>query len=522
MYDSIIENGTVLDGRGSLAKQMDIGLRDDGTIVAMGDLSGESSMHRYDATGQIVLPGFIDILNHSDAYWTLFTIPTLDSLLRQGITTIALGNCGSSLAPLIRPDAIDSVQKWTNRSDIHISWSRLRELNALLTKRGIPVNIVHLLGHSTIRRGLVQDLVRELSADELRSMERVIEDGFAEGARGVSVGLSYAHAHFVPTEELLFLAKIVKRHGGLFSMHLRNEGEDVIAAVDEAVRIARESGARVEIAHFKVEGKAYWDNFDHAWRAIKSAREEGIDIGVDVYPYTKLFTTLHQFLPMWATRGGRGALLENVRGKVTSKKLMQEMQESNLAYAAMRVAIAPRTQSIVGKTFAEIALRQGTTVERAVLNVVLSAEGNVIVMKDSVDPETLDVIIRDPASVIATDAAGYDTDTASTGNLVHPRSFATMIRFLKNHASVLGWPEAVKKVTSEPARRLGLSDRGTLEVGKKADVVVLDLNSISENADFDHPYLYPSGVQAVFINGRVVLQKGQLIDVQAGEIIGAS
>lgn len=519
MYDTIIANGTVLDGRGSPARQMDIALRDDGTIVAMGELGQESAAHRFDATGMLVMPGFIDILNHSDAYWTLFTIPTLESLLRQGITTIALGNCGSSLAPLIRPEAIDSVQKWTDRSEIHIDWARLSELNDVLVKRGIPLNIAHLLGHSTVRRGLIMDLVRELTADEMRSMIRVIEEAFDEGALGVSVGLSYAHAHYVPTDELLLLAKTVKRYDGLFSIHLRNEGEGVIAAVDEAIRIAEETGVRTEIAHFKVEGEPNWHLFDRAWTAIREARARGVDIGVDVYPYTRLFTTVAQFLPNWATRGGRVALLENVRGKTTSKKLMDEMRTGTTTFGDMRVAVAPRTQSIVGKTFAEIALRQGTTVEKAVLNVLLSAEGNVIVMKESVDPQALTTIMRDPASVIATDAAGFETASSTSGKLVHPRSFAAMIRFLHGEASAIGWPEAVKKITSEPARRLGITDRGALEVGKRGDITILDLNSLAENADFDHPFLSPSGVEALFINARLVLQRGQLIDTTAGLIL---
>jgi N-acyl-D-amino-acid deacylase len=526
MYDTIIKNGNIVDGTGNRRQRADIGIRQN-QIESIGDLSNAEADVVLDAREFLVCPGFIDILSHADNYWSLFQYPSAESFLSQGVTSVIGGNCGSSLAPLISPESILSIQKWTDVRNISTQWTTFAELFHFLDQSTLSVNFGSLVGHSTLRRGYVKNASRPLTPTEQESLISILDESMHAGAFGVSTGLGYAHAEIAPPEEIDAFVRTVAERGGLYSTHIRSEGKDLVKAVQEAIDCAHRTGARVEISHLKSKGRENWNNIDEALSLIHRAHDEGIDIAFDLYPYHATLSVLYAYLPAWSYEGGIEALLDNIRGKIPRKKILEEMSHDQHNYGRLRVAKADNLGYAVGKTFAEIAESQESTLFEAVLNTIEGSRGRLLVFDESLAPDTVERLLFDELSLVATDDGFYTTELVRKKNeLVHPRAYGAFPKFLElaRFTKKLSWEDAIHKITGRVADRLGLKKRGILVPGNAADIVILDPIMIGSGADFKNPFQPASGIHTVLVNGIVAYQDERLMSVAAGRTLrfGAS
>jgi len=321
-FDLLIKNGTVLDGASNQAYKADIGINGN-LIRVVGNLRGASAGQIIDASGLFVAPGFIDIQNHSDSYLTLLEIPSMESLVTQGITTILVGHCGTSLAPLSTPEALKSIQKWRSLAGANVNWQTFEEYLGTLKNYPLGVNVTSLVGHATVRRGLLSDQIRAATPEEILIIEKQIADSFEAGAKGVSLGLVYAHEANSSEEELLSVAKMVASNEKMLSVHLRSEGGHVVEALEEVIGLAEKSGCDLKISHFKIRGSQNYGYLDEALSVIDRAYQRGVSVFFDVYPYTTSWTVLYTYLPKWAYEGGKKSILKNRYCK-TSRNRHQE------------------------------------------------------------------------------------------------------------------------------------------------------------------------------------------------------
>ncbi len=525
-FDVIITNATVIDGTGKDSYHSDIGITED-KITALQNLSGHKALTIIDAKNQVVAPGFIDILSHADNYWSLFDYPEAESFISQGITTVIGGNCGSSLAPVVTKDSLLSIQKWTDARRTSVQWASFSEFLRFLDQVSLPVNFGSLVGHSTLRRSFLGDEVRGLKPSELESLLETLERALREGAFGLSTGLGYAHEEFAPQEEIESFARVVQAHDALYSTHIRNEGANLLKSVEEALKLAKSVDVRVEIAHMKAKGKPNYQTIDEVIIRIQEAIERGNDIGFNLYPYSTTLSVLYPYLPSWSYEGGMKHLLENLRGKVTRKRIISEMQKGIINFARLTVAKADGLSNVIGKNFEQISEAQETSVEEAVLDVIESARGRLLVFDPSLSPEVVQRLLFHHAASVATDDGYYDTDKIVGKNeLVHPRAYGTFPKFLElvRLTKAISLEDAIFKLTGRVATRLRLRNRGTLEKGKAADVVIFDPETVGSDADFEAPFVKAKGIQTVIINGKVAYQHNELTHAGSGRALrfGAS
>ena len=519
-FDLLIKNGKVLDGVGNEAVIADIGIAA-GEIKAIGQLGQSSAKEVIAADGSFVTPGFIDIQNHSDSYLTLLDTPTMPSLLSQGITTIAVGQCGASLAPLASAEALKSVQKWHSLAGANINWRYFSEYAEALKNYPLGVNVLSLVGHATLRRGLLGDQIRTATREEIAIIEKLAADSLASGAAGLSLGLVYAHEVNSSEDELLAVAKAVGQSGKLLSVHLRNEGGHVVSALEEVLNLAQKAQASLKISHFKIRDKQNYRFLDEALSSIDRAYQRGVNVGFDVYPYNTSWTVLYTYLPKWSYEGGKKAIMQNITDRSSREKILAYLkgQEGNLGN--ILIATSETNPSLTGKTLSQIALNQEVSVEEALLNVLAATSTQVIVFDSNLSEDSVTALLKHPLSMVATDGAGYDFSHFSTQGLVHPRCFGTMPRFLSlvREKQIMTWAEAVKKITSRPADKLNLKKRGRLLAGHAADIVIFDPRAIGSKATYENPYQTADGIEHVFVGGRQAFSAENGQTASAGQFL---
>ncbi len=521
MFDIIIRNANIIDGTGEAPYRGDIGVKED-EIKKIGELRDEHGSVEIDAGGKIVCPGFVDVNNHSDTYWRIFLDPHLESLIFQGITTIIGGNCGTSLAPLATPATIDAIQKWVDVKKINVSWLRVKEFLTVLDEKKISPNFATLVGHATLRRGIIGDEVRSMLPKEIEILKKTLEKSMKEGALGMSTGLIYSHARLAPYDELLALAKIVKKYNGVYATHIRSEQENIVEAIEEALRIARDSEVKLQISHLKVIGEKNWPKMDEVLELIGKAKEEGVDVTFDVYPYTATGSVLYSFLPTWVSEGGKRIMLHRLKDPVIRAKVIDEMRESEFDYSKIEIAISPLNRTLARHSISEIAHSQGKSVEEAVVDILVASEGMVVTSMEVLSEDNVRKGIMSPLSFVATNGAGYDIFHAKTGERVHPRNFGSFIRVLEKYVKkerLLKWEEAIYKMTLAPANKFGIKKRGALKKGYFADILILDHDKLKSPATVENPYQYARGIESVMINGEIVLSGGVYNGNRNGRVI---
>lgn len=521
MYDILIKNGTIIDGTGKSKFHGDIAIKH-GKIQKIGELHEERGELEIDAKNKIICPGFIDVNNHSDTFWQLFLNPDLESLVYQGITTIVGGTCGSSLAPLATPKTIESIQKWVDLKNINFNWLTLKEFFEFLGTKKFSVNFATLVGHETLRRGLLKDELRGPNPKELKFIEKMLKDSMKEGALGISTGLVYTHARLATEEELIELANIVKKYNGVYVTHIRDEADELIESVEEAIKISKKTKVKLHISHLKAVGKKNWYKMEEMLAHISQASESGVDISFDVYPYIHTGSVLYTLLPSWVAEGGKKMLLHRLKDSVIRTKVISEMKKSGFEYNKVEIASSPLDKTLTRRKITEIAKSQNKTVEDTIIDILIASEGRVITSMEVLSEENIKEAIIHPLSIIATNGAGYSIKHAKTGEMVHSRSFGTFIKVLAEYVfekKCLTLEEAIKKMTSFPAEKFGIEKRGQLKKGYFADILVLDKSKIASPSNQERPYQYSRGVEYSFVNGEIVIKEGKYEGTRNGHII---
>lgn len=514
MHDILIKNGLVVDGTGTKGVKMDIAING-GMITETGDLTGDPAHETVDAEGLVVAPGFIDISNRSDTRWRLFVDPQMESMLYQGITTIIGGNSGTSLAPIYSEEMLQSLRKWYDIKNVNIDWQDVGEFLNTVEKRNLSMNFGTFVGYGTLRRGLTGDVPRTLSDTEMVSIRKHIMNSIAQGALGISTGMVYSHEKHVTTEELVLIGEVAAKADALFVAHLRDESDDVIRAIDEILQVHEKTHARIHVSHLKVMQK-------HNWSHMKTILEKlsGTDVTFDIYPYTFSATVLYTFLPDWVSEGGRRMMLERLRNKKIRERVVADMDKGfDLSHAI--VAETYRSHYYCGKTFGEIAKKQGNSVSDAVVDVLLASDGQVTVFCESMSEENIMRGIQSTHSVISSNGVGL-TISKRSENIEHPRSFGAFPRVFARYVQkqkVSDVEMMVHKCTQKVAKEIGIKDRGVIAQNMKADVVIFDLEKFNEQFESESNYQYARGVEWLIVNGQIAIKYGKYTGVRSGEII---
>ena len=524
-FDLLLKNGTIIDGSGKPRFRGDIGVRD-GIISDVGSIPIAKAQTKkvVSAEGKFVVPGFVDITSHADKNWSLFLNPNQDYLLTQGVTTILGGNCGTSLAPLLSPSAMTALRKWDHGGPIAINWSGVGEFLDELEQHPLGVNFGTLIGHGTIRRGILGDEARQLEPGEFQQSMELLATSVKEGAFGLSAGLIYGHESPATQKELVGFGTVLAASGSVLKLHLRHEGYDLIAAVNEAIGISRETRCRVIISHFKAVGRKAWPHFKQALGMIERANAENAAVSFDISPYGRTGSMLYLFLPAWAREGGFSKILERIADPKTHLHLIAALKKQTIRanrYVVMNSAVS----TVNGKTIAEIASRAGQSPEETILELLLANRGRVTVFGKTLSFRNLTLGVAHPLGIIASDGNGVSPALGKSGRLVHPRSTGCFPHFLHKFVreqQLLSWEEGIRKITSLPAEIVGFKERGRIEKGYHADLVIFDPETIRDRSSYQNPYVHPVGIEAVIVNGKLAIENGQLTGIAAGQVLKKS
>ena len=522
----LLRGGMVVDGTGARARRAEVAVLGD-RIAAVGELGGWQAERVLETRGLVVAPGFIDMHTHSDL--SLLINPRAESKLRQGVTTEVTGMCGFSPAPAPadrRAVVREMFGKWGRAVDW--TWGSFGDYLEALRKQPASVNLVPVVGHGVVRAGAMGEEDRPPTGTELDEMRRLVRESVEQGALGLSTGLIYAPGMFAETHEIIALAREVAPLGGIYFTHIRGEDHRLLGAVREAIEIGRQAGVGMQIAHMKTEGKANWGKAGPALEAISAAREEGLDVSFDVYPYTAWNTGLAQMLPTWAREGGREAMLARLADAATRERLWAEIapesaSEPDLWERRLVSAVeSAGNRDLQGLTLAQIAARRGVPPQQVVMDLLLEERGHVSMVGFGMDEEDIKQVLAHPAAMVGSDASAVAPYGLLGEDHPHPRAYGTFPRVLGRFVrelGVLSLEEAVAKMTGRPATRLGLRDRGLIAAGQAADLVVFDPDTITDQATYDRPHQYPTGIRWVIVNGVVELDGDTHCDHRPGRVL---
>jgi N-acyl-D-amino-acid deacylase len=509
-YDILIENGRIIDGSGNPWFKADVGLKG-GTIEAMGRLWGATVKRRIDAEGMVVAPGFIDIHSHSD--YNVLVDPRVESKVRQGVTTEVVGNCGSSAAPM-NAEVRAYREKYMRArlgEDFEFNWETMGDYLGLVDGAGASFNLVATVGQGTIRQNVMGYENREPTKAELKAMKDLVADAMEDGAWGMSTGLIYTPSTFAKTEEIIELAGVLADYGGVYFSHIRGEGETLLEAVKEAVRIGKEAGVPVQIAHFKASGKPYWGRTEDSLRLVGEGREQGVDVTFDQYPYTASSTGLAAYMPHWAQEGGHDSLLERLKDPEIRKRIEEDPSGIYRDWSAIMIASAKNHPEYEGKRVSEIAEMEGKDEYEAVFDLLLDEEAQVSVISFGMSEEDVRRVMQSPHGMVGSDGSAVSPRGILGRGKPHPRFYGTFPRVIGHYVreGVIPLQEAVRKMTSAPAQKLCLRDRGLLREGFKADITVFDPARVKDEATFVEPHQFASGIPYVIVNGEIVIDGGE-------------
>src|SRR5579872_699263 len=528
-FDVIIRNGHIIDGTGSPWYSGDIAIRG-GRIAALGKLDGASAKRTIDAHGMVVAPGFIDMLGQSEL--TILVDPHLPSKIYQGITTEITGE-GSTIAPIT--DELVKAERITyEHYGVQPTWRTLREYFARLRRQGMGINLATYVGATQVRRVVIGDDNRVPTAAELERMKALVRDAMHDGAVGVSTSLQYAPAMYAATDELIALAAEAGKLGGIYASHIRDEGDGVLPALDEAIQIGREGHLPVEIWHLKAAGKANWGRMPEIVARIEQARKSGVDIGADTYAYTASFNTFSAIIPPWAHDGGDRSLIERLKDPVARARIRKEMESTtgdwnnewqqvtgpgSIIIGAVQ---NPKLLPIQGKTIAEIAKLWGKDPIDTVFDLLIEDEAFTSVALFTMAEPDVALALRQPWVSICNDSQG----TAPGGLLgkehPHPRAYGTFPHVLRKYVredKTLTLEDAIRKFSALSAQKMRLADRGVLKLGMWADIVVFDPATIRDVATFDNPNQLSDGMRFVLVNGVPVIEEGKMTNALPGKVI---
>lgn len=499
--DCIIRNGKLIDGTGNQWQYKDVAIQGN-KIVAVGNLKNWKGTKEIDATGWVVAPGFIDVHGHLEGGET--RNPMASNFLYDGVTTVVTGNCGGSA---------DNLTKYFNQLD----------------SIGMSINIASLIGHNTIRKQVMGTANRHATEAEMQSMERIAAQAMQDGAVGMSTGLIYIPGTYAPTEEIVRLAKVVASKGGIYASHIRNEENQVVEAVNEAIQIGRAAKIPVEISHFKISGQNNWGRSKETLPLVVDARKEGIEVTIDQYPYTASSTQLSVLLPDWVLSDGQDSIFARFKNPVIRKRVAGEiiaiLKERGIKHFTYAVVANYKADSNYnGKDIEAINLLRGNkhnALAEAETIIQMMEQGGAQMIYHGMNESDVKAIMQYPFNMFASDAGiamkGYGKP--------HPRAYGTNSRVLGRYVrtmGVLSLEEAIRRMTSLPANTFNIEKRGILQEGYFADIVVFDADAVSDMASFEDAHQYAKGFKYIWVNGVMSMENGVQLPVKNGKSIRKS
>jgi len=528
-FDVLILNGRIIDGSGNPWYYGDVGIRGD-RIAAIGKLAGASAKKTIDARGMVVAPGFIDMLGQSE--FPLLIDNRAINKLSQGITTEITGE-GGSAAPQ-NAKTIKAAMPFLEPYHLKIDWTDLNGYFTRLERQGTPINLGTYVGAAHVREAILGDDDLAPNPQELEQMKALVRQAMQQGALGMSTALIYPPGHYAKTEELIELAKVASQYGGIYATHMRSEGKSEMEAIDEALRIGREAHIPVEIFHLKVAGKSRWGSMPQVIAKLQAARDSGIDVTADMYPYLAGATALASALPPWVANGGTDKLLERLRDPAIRARIKTEMAEEHPDWENLYLAsggapglmvasvVEQNLKPLTGKTVAEIAQIQKKDPLDALFDLVIADQGRSQALYFIAGEDDLQYGLKQPWTSIGLDFNEMPLDGPLFEPHSHPRGFGSMPRFLAHYARdlhLLPLEQALRKITSLPAQREHLRDRGLLKEGFFADITVFDPATIIDKATYTEPAQLSTGVNYVFVNGQLEFSDGKMTGVNAGRAL---
>jgi N-acyl-D-amino-acid deacylase len=532
-YDVIIKNGRIIDGSGNPWVSGDVAIKGD-RIAAIGQLGNVAAQRTIDASGLVVSPGFIDTLGQSE--FPLLIDNRSLSKLSQGITSEITGE-GASIAPQ-NERTLAALKPFLDQYHVKVDWTTLDGYFQTLARVRTPLNIGTYVGAAQVREAVIGEADRAPTPEELEKMKALVEQAMKDGALGVSTALIYPPGHYAKTEELIELAKVASRYGGIYATHMRSEGQSEVQAIEEALRIGREAHVPVQIFHLKVIGKPRWGSMPKIVAMIQAARDSGQDVTANMYPYIAGGTALAASLPPWVADGGTDKLLERLKQPEIRRKIKQEITSGdhpnweNLYFdsggpAGVLVSGIenPDLKKFDGKTVADIAKEQKKEPLDALMDLVIEDKAQSGALYFIANESDLRYGLKQPWTSIGLDASEFSLDGPLFEEHSHPRAVGSMPRFLGYYARdlhLLPVEQAIRKITSLPAQRERLRDRGLLKEGYFADITLFDPAKIRDRATYEDSNALSEGIRYVFVNGQLEYDNGQLTGVKAGRALRGS
>lgn len=521
--DLIIKNGLIFDGRGREPVVADIAVKD-GRIHSVGTFSEKDAKTIIQAKGMAVAPGFIDSHAHSD--FTLIADNRAEGKISQGVTTEINGNCGMSAAPLYGK-AVERREDDLNELGISERWNSVREYCSVVENKGLALNAAMLIGHGNIRGSIVGYDNREPSATELIRMKQLLDTSIREGGIGLSTGLIYPPGIYSSTDELTALSEVLSPYGLIYTSHMRSEGTALLEAVQEVISISRAAGIRAHISHIKTAGEQNWHKADNAISLIRSAREEGLEISCDRYPYIASSTDLDSLLPSWVFEGGNDEELKRLRSEEMliriRRELLEQVKDKTYWDRVIISSVASSANTwMEGMTIAQISERLGCGELEAVFKVLFEEKLRVGAIFLSMSEDNLRKFLSLPFCAIGSDSSARCFDGPTRLGRPHPRTFGTFPRFFGRYVrdeQLMPLTEAIHRATMLPASIFGLMDRGRIKEGCAADIVIFDPDMISDRATFEEPFLRPAGIPYVLVNGSPAVWEGELKQTFSGRML---
>jgi N-acyl-D-amino-acid deacylase len=528
-FDLLIRGGRVVDGSGRPAYTADVAIKGD-RIVKIGNLSQATAARVIDARSLVIAPGFIDMLGQSETY--LLIDPRANSKVMMGVTTEITGE-GESIAP-INDRQIKEQEDFLRRFNLTIDWRTLAEYFKRLEKQGSGVNLGTFVGATQVREYVIGYDDRPPTSQELDQMKKLVAEAMRDGALGLSTSLQYVPARFAKTDELVELAKVAHQYGGIYATHQRSEANTIDASLDEVFEIAQKAQIPVEIWHLKTAYKKNWGRMAHVLTRIKQARDRGLDVTADIYPYIAGSTALSACLPPWALEGGTEKMLNRLRDPQTRQRLKKEIAEEQTEWeniylgsggpsgVLIGAVVNRELESLQGKRISEIAEQQKKDPLDVVFDLILADHGQTGAIYFMMSEADMRAAMQSPFVSFCTDSGARATDGPLAGSKSHPRGWGSYPRILGRYVrdeKLLSLETAVHKMTGAPAARVGLRERGLIKEGMFADITVFDPAKVIDRATFESPNQYPAGIEYVLVNGKISVDKGQRTPALAGRVL---
>ncbi len=528
-YDIIIRNGRVVDGTGRSAFSADVAIKGD-RVASIGNLRGAKAKQTIDARGQVVAPGFIDMLGQSEQF--LLIDPRAMSKVMMGVTTEITGE-GESIAPL-NDRILKEQDDFNRRFNLTVDWRTLDGYFKRLTKQGSGVNLGTFVGATQVREYVIGYDDRPPTAAELEQMKKLVADAMKDGALGVSTSLQYVPARFATTGEIVELAKVAHQYGGIYITHQRSEANSIDDSMKEVFEIASRANIPVEIWHFKTAYKQNWGRMPEMLRRIEAARRRGLKITADVYPYVAGSTSLSACLPPWALEGGTDQMIARLRDKQTRERLIREIAADSKAWENIYLGSGGPGGILIasvvnrdlerwqGKRLSEIAAEQKKEPLNALLDFIIADHGQTGAIFFMMSEADMKAALKSPFVSICTDNGARATEGALAGSKSHPRGWGTYPRILGRYVRdehLMPLEFAIHKMTGLPAANVGLKQRGLLREGYFADITIFDPKTVIDRATFEDPNQYPVGINYVIVNGQIEVDSGKRTPALAGRVL---